>query len=150
MFETLPNDLNHLTFAGRVVRAPAYSDTLACVTVTLLNSRNDGDPRDPQPRESRVVLCIAADIANLVAARVRKGQHVTFEGHIETRQVRGTPKLLIVATDYAINNTRNTVRESGHGDGADEFEVQPRPIHERFARRSWDAEQPDPTFDIPF
>ena len=142
MFETTPNDLNHLTIAGRVTRKPAFSPKLGAPTLSIMNMRAE--------TETQLVLCLDTAIANAAAARLQVGKHVTFEARLESRFVGGKPTLAIIATDYAINNTSDVVRESGHGDGADEFEPPNRPISERYASRSWDAEQPEVGFDIPF
>ena len=142
MFEIAPNDLNHLTIAGRVTRKPAFSHKLGALTLSILNTRGE--------TETPLVLCLDTAIANAAAARLQVGQHVTFEARLESRVVAGRFTLALIATDYAINNTRDTVRESGHGDGADEFTHPNRPISERYAARSWDAQQPQVGFDISF
>ena len=142
MFEIAPNDLNHLTVAGRITRKPAFSQKLGALTLSIINTCGE--------TETPLILCLDAAIANAAAARIRVGQHVTFEARLESRVVEGKPTLAIIATDYHINNTHDVVRESGHGDGADEFDQPNRPISERYAARSWDAEQPEVGFDIPF
>ena len=142
MFDILPTDLNHLTIAGRVTRKPAYSQKLGALILSIRNTRGE--------TETPLLLCLDTAIANAAAARIRLGQHVTFEARLESRVVESKATLAIVATDYAINNTSDTMRESGHGDGADEFTHPNRPISERYAARSWDAQQPEVGFDIPF